>query len=202
MQRDKIIIVFSFIAALAMLATALYYHVDVASVTKAPQAQKAPVQTTQAMPSGAMDMSKLFGSEDVDPALSKRAGELMMKMQENPNDPQVTIDLSLLFLEAQDYVASLNFATRASTLDPSNATAAYLKAVAHSQLGEIESAIKEFNRSLSLNENPATHFGLAVLYKYNANDAAMAKSHLEKALQMPNLTEDMKGRITNELKGL
>ncbi len=205
MLRNKLVIAFALVGTALMIFTAGKYHFEQSSpqVVKAPQGMTMPPSDSQeGMPSGAMNMSNMFGNEDIDPAFAQRAGELMQRMQANANDPQVAIELAILFLEAEDYLGSLNFATRASMLDPTNANAAYLMAIAHSQLGEYNEAVAEFNRSLALNETAATHYSLAIVYKYNLNNNEMAKIHLEKALNTPDITEEIKGFVNTELENL
>ncbi len=204
MQRTKSILILAIVATLMILATAMNYQVNSrnnhASGTQAPSGMQMP-PAGMGGNTNAMSMSKLFSSETVDPALVDRAGELMQAMQQNPNDPDVSIELALLFSQAGDYLAMLNFANRAATLAPLDPKTAYLKAIAHSQLQEVDEAILEFERSLSLANMPETHYSLAVLY-LNNNQNAKAKEHFNLALKADNLTADLKELIHSALTGL
>lgn len=233
MQRTKSLLLLISIGLIALLATAMHYQVSHKSLSSAQQTiQQMPPQNTGQFPEnipegmqkaleqgmqmppanmGAnsqaqapqMGMSKLFG-ENVDPALATRAGELMQQMQTNPNNPETLVELAMLFSEAEDYKAMLNFANRASVIDPSNPQIAYLIGMAYSQLGQNENAIEAFEFSLSLEESPVSLYALALLYLYTdaIKDKDKAQKYLEQALAIPNTSPDLKEQITQELEGL
>ncbi len=219
MQRSKSLMFLIGLGLGGILVTAMNYQISTQnnhSRTPVPQMQMPPQGMGQGMGGmqmppqgmgggqsmGAMNMSKLFNNPEVSQELATRAGELMRKMQTNPNDAEVLLELSFLFLEAEDYLAMLNFANRASVLDPMNAKAAYFAGIAHSQLQEFDQAIQQLERSLFLQEEPATHQNLASIYLYNLDKKEKAKEHFEKALQFPQIPEDLKTKIEEELKKL
>ncbi len=207
MQRNKSILILAILGTVMILITAMNYQVNhrnshTMGATQAPSGmQMPPNMGSMGGGSGAMNMSKLFSDENTDPALIQRATELMQAMQNNPNDPDVSIELALLFSQAEDYLAMLNFATRAATLAPADPKTAYLKAIAHSQLMEVDEAIAEFERSLSLANMPETHYSLGVLYM-NTNQSAKAKEHLNLALKANGISEELKELVHKALTGL
>ncbi len=195
------------IGLIAILATSIYYELSSRGFSMSFQSSEMTDNSTAQMPpsnapSAPMNMSAMFTKEDIDPEMAKRAGELMMKMQENPNDIDTLLELSLLFYQAEDYLAMLNFANRAAALAPMNARAGYFAGIAHSQLGEFNESAQAFERSLSLQENPSTRYSLAVLYIYNLNDKEKARMNLEEALKSTMLQEGLKSKIEAELAGL
>ncbi len=202
MQRNKSILILAIVGTIMIVLTAMNYQVNsrnnhTAGTTQAPSGMQMP-NNMGGMGSG---MSKLFSDEDTDPALIERASELMQALQTDPNNPDVCIELALLFSQVGDYNAMLNFATRAATLAPADPKTAYLKAIAHSQLMEADKAIAEFERSLSLENMPETHYSLGVLYM-NTNQGAKAKEHLNLALKANGISEDLKELVHQALTGL
>ncbi len=209
MIARKITLLMMSLSMLAIAGTAIYYHADLGAFVQDKEIAMTQTMPPEGMGSGMenssamnemMNMSAMFG-KDVDPEFSKKAGELMQKMQAEPNNADTLLDLSLLFFEVEDYVAMLNFSSRANTIDPMNARAAYLSAIAHSQLGEVDEAIAAFERSLAIDANPSTLYSLAILYKYNKDNAAKSSELLQKALEIPNLDANLKANIEKELAG-
>ncbi len=221
MKSTKFTLIFMMAGLFAILATAVYYHFDLGSLANTKVTANSNGGTSnlvvmedgtemqmppQGMGGGSdnpmMNMSALFNKADVDPEMATRAGELMQKMQADPQNPEVLIELSLLFFEAEDYLAMLNFANRASALSPTSAKAAYLSGIAHSQLGEPAEAAAAFERSLALEENAATRYSLAIIYIYSLNDKEKGKAHLDTALTLPSLDDSLKSAIEKELAGM
>ncbi len=146
-----------------------------------------------------MSMSKLFSNPDVPQEFANRAGELMMKMKENPNNVDTLLDLAFLFYEAQDPLGTLNFANRASTIDPINAEAAYFAGVAHAQLNEPKEAVAAFERSLMTKNSAQTRYNLALVYIHALNEVDKGKEELQKSLQAPDINDELKTMIEKEL---
>ncbi len=211
MNARKLTLFFMLLGMIAIAATTIYYHFahDMVQETKMqmPPSNEMGGMNETTMPSNEggmsnmMNMSSMFNKE-VSEEFSNKAGELMQRIQAEPNNPEVFLELALLFFEAEDYVGMLNFSTRASTIDPMSAKAAYLSGVAYSQLGEAAEAAMAFERSLVLEEMPATRYSLSILYIYNLDNKEKAKEHLQKALEFPNLDEVLKASIEKELAGL
>ncbi len=150
----------------------------------------------------AMNMSKLFSDPNVSQELSQRAGELMMKMKEDPQNVENLLDLAMLFYDAKDPIGTLNFAQRASVLDPLNADASYLTGLAHAQLNEADKAIEAFDRSLISRDSAQTRYNKALVYMHALNDKEKAKAELTKALTLPDMSSELKTAIEQELSGL
>ncbi len=217
MNTKNITISLMMAGLLAMVATAGVYHYNKLNPpqSSAPSMEQMLAmqesqnnQSAQMPPQGMgsdsgmsapMNMSSLFSAENPDPALVEQAASLMMSMQEDPNNVETLLALSMTFYQANDFLAMLNFANRAAVLAPANELAPYYAGIAYSQLGENENAVMSFERSLANNNSPETRYNLAILYIYNLDDSESAKIHLEQALQSPNLDPALKELIEAEL---
>ncbi len=225
MNSRKIILVVFFIAIAGIIASVVNYSIE-ANTSKQvatkipmnsqempdeiPQAMKEAMQK-QGMGSGMsssngsmnmMNMSQLFSNPDVSQEFATKAGDLMMKMKEDPNNVENLLDLARLFYEAKDPIATLNFANRANTIDPLSADAAYLVGVAHAQLNEPSEAVAAFERAIKIKDSAEARYNLGIVYLHALNDKEKAKIELEKALAMPELPAELKQMIEKELSGI
>ncbi len=231
MNTRKIILAVFFLAVCGIVYSVVQYTIETNSKKTAMQRQViAPAINTESMPEeipqamkeamskmgasgqsaemgnsstmSAMNMSKLFSDPNVSQELSQRAGELMMKMKEDPQNVETLLDLAMLFYDAKDPIGTLNFASRASVIDPLNADASYLSGLAHAQLQEADKAIEAFDRSLLSKNSAQTRYNKALVYIHALSDKANGKAELEKALALPDVTDELKKAIDKELSGL
>jgi len=124
----------------------------------------------------------------------------MDTLSKNPNDVDILIDASQLFLKHNDIQTATYFLQRATTAAPSNAEAAYLYGAALNKNFNSEETAQQWERSLGIQENPVVRYELALLYRYQLNQPELAKQYLEKALSFPKLDSTLKGNIQRELK--
>ena len=68
--------------------------------------------------------------------------------------------------------------------------------------GKYAEAAESLERSLSMQDNPAARFSLAVLRIYHLNDKTAGRAQLEAALKSPDLTGDLKKLVETELAKL
>ena len=116
--------------------------------------------------------------------------DLMQKMQANPNDPDALLDLADMFIN------------RAAVAVPSDARPPFYLGVLKERQGKYAEAAESLERSLSMQDNPAARFSLAVLRIYHLNDKTAGRAQLEAALKSPDLTGDLKKLVETELAKL
>lgn len=197
----RIIIIMISLGVIAMLGASLKYRLeDHPLVTAiAPQAARQALPGENGDPKQGLDaMAEAMQNDPEQAAMIA----LMQKMQANPNDPDTLLDLSDLFIRRGDLERAESFINRAAVAAPSDARPPFYLGVLKERQGNYAEAADSLERSLSMQDNPAARFSLAVLRIYHLNDRAAGKAQLEAALQAPDLTEELKTLITEELAKL
>ena len=128
--------------------------------------------------------------------------DLMQKMQANPNAPDALLDLADMFMRRGDLERAENFINRAAVAVPSDARPPFYLGVLKERQGKYAEAAESLERSLSMQDNPAARFSLAVLRIYHLNDKPAGRAQLEAALKSPDLTGDLKKLVETELAKL
>jgi tetratricopeptide (TPR) repeat protein len=124
----------------------------------------------------------------------------------NPDDAEVHFLLGLTYFNLQEYAQAKEFFNRAKELDSGRAGAVHhnLGVLAY-QLGEMETALQEFQSALDIDPNdPDTHYQLGATYlvmafpmgalEPNAEQLAQAQTEFESALDLaPDKPEALVG---------
>lgn len=200
----RIMVIMLSLGVAAMLGASLKYRFGDHPLVKqiAPQAARpaatAPGTAGGDAPQGMDAMAEAMRNDPEQAAMI----ELMQKMQANPNDPDALLDLSDLFLRRGDLERAESFINRAAVAAPSDARPSFYLGVLKERQGKYAEAAEALERSLSIQDNPAARFSLAVLRIYHLDDKAAGRAQLEAALNAPNLTDDLKKLIDAELAKL
>ena len=117
----------------------------------------------------------------------------------NPNDVQALVSTSDIFLKHNEIQGSKYFLEKATIVAPSDAHIAYIYGQTLTKNFESEEAAKQWERSLSIQDNPHVRLDLARLYRYQLNQPELAKESLKKALTLPNLSSSLRNEIQREL---
>lgn len=117
----------------------------------------------------------------------------------NPNNVQILVDTSNIFLQHNEIRSAQYLLERATVAAPSDAKVAHLYGLTLSKNFESEKAAQQWERSLSIQDNPRVRLDLALLYRYQLNKAELAKQNLEKALALPNVNSTLRKEIQREL---
>lgn len=139
-------------------------------------------------------------SNDGKPEEKQAVLNSMQKIALDPNDVDAMLILAQTFLNHNEINGTQVFAERAMVTDPSNPEAPYLLGVVFSKKGDFNGALKQWTHALKLQPTAKTHYALAILYRYQLNNAADAKKHLNLANKIPNVDEKLKKHIIDELK--
>ena len=118
----------------------------------------------------------------------------------DPNNVGALVSAADAFAQHNDIQSATFLLQRATTSEPSNAHVAYLYGAVLNKNFDSEATAQQWERSLSLEENPRVRYELALLYRYQLNQADLAKQYLKKALTAENIDSALKGNIQRELK--
>ena len=123
---------------------------------------------------------------------------LMQKMKDNPNDVDTLLELATLFAEQGDNDGARSMAERALVAAPSDHRPPYLLGVILSRTGAWDEAAKYLERSISLKDDAATRYSLAVIYRYHLHQEDKARTNYETAARIcedPTLASMIKAEL-------
>ena len=170
----------------AILVVSFLYKVKNPSMTKhlrMPGADNAMGQGEQ----GGQTMSELRG--------------LMARMSEEPDNPQVQVELGHMFMSMGAWNKSLVFLDRAVELDPDNLDALRGQGMAFFEMGRRNESAKSLARVVEL--NPADEvalYNLAVLQKYYQDKGEEARANFKRVLELTNPGEELHESAKKELE--
>ena len=126
-------------------------------------------------------------------------GQLMARLQREPDNVDLLLDISTLFLDNQGYDQAKNFLTRAVLTDPTNLDARMMLGRCLYLQDNVEGAARAFEDILALQPYAPAMINLGILYKHHLNRAAEAKAIFEKILQTPGVDEELTAKARQEL---
>ena len=142
------------------------------------------------------------GQDEARKSAMQGIGELMQKLQHDPNDVSAMIQLAERFVKEKNWGPAENFARRAVVGAPANPQPLYLLGVIlHSQGNHAEAATC-LERVVSLHDEPSVRYSLGVLYARYLQDPARGGQHLRAALAQPGLPDGLAETIRAELDAL
>lgn len=206
--------------ALIFAASFIYRmnHTLVRKMVPNPAHEHGNEQAQQSMPPGMGSMppempgSGSMGGQTMPPAMPGsgmgqngegmgQIRELMQKMKESPNDPDVLIGISKQFLAMGDASSAGNFLQRALVADPSNIEAMTLLSMVRFDNQEYEESARLLERLVTLDPDNATHFyNLGMVEKHFLDNPEKGRQDLETALRLAGEGTDMSQRIAKELE--
>lgn len=125
--------------------------------------------------------------------------ENMGKLQNDPNNPALLLDLGEHFLQSGNFDKAELFLERGSKADPDNARIWHLLGLAQYRLEKYDRAALSFEELIKHDRNGPNLYSLAVLYKYFLNSPEKARVLFEQALALPGLDDKLKEKIKEEL---
>ncbi len=181
----------------AMLYAALDYRfshgslVEDLATASTPQAGRdAPAEA----PEPSMGMGFALSEKQTDDL-----GKLMARLQAEPKNPDLLIEIGGLFMEAKEWDRARFFLSRAVVSAPADTRPRYMLGISLFRLGNAQEAATVFEDLLELRDEPAARFNLAVLYKYHLNRREDAKKQLEAIVASPDTDADMIAQAKAEL---
>ena len=125
--------------------------------------------------------------------------QLMRKAGDNPDDPQVQLQLAIMLLQEGNLDEAEVFLNKAQVLDVNNADVPYLKGYIANVRKDYPKAASLMEESLKLQDRVEVRTSAGTLYRYYLNDIPKALAHWQKALENPNITPAQKAQIEAEI---
>ena len=144
--------------------------------------QKAPASVAQKASGG--DAMRSMMEQGGDSPQGQAIMGLMQKMKDNPNDVDTLLQLSSLFAEQGNAEGAKEMAQRALVAAPSDHRPPYLLGVLLSREGNWAEAASQLERSISLKDDAATRYSLAVIYRYHLKQEDKARANYETAARI------------------
>ncbi len=183
-KRARPLILTLALCLLFILITSLMFRLSSNSLVKMP----APAQP--------VEMSETLSKMGMSPEVAS----LMQSLQRNPNDPVTLLSMVEVYLQQSDFSGAQNFVNRALMAAPADPEPQYYQGIIQAQLGQNTEAAESLERALKLGDTASTRFSLGILYIYSLGEKEKGITHLKAALFLPDITQEMRGLIEEELK--
>lgn len=125
---------------------------------------------------------------------------LMQAVGRKPHDIQIILKLSESLLKKNQLEPAANFAKRAHLENPKAFEPLYLLGIILHRQGQYQEAKSKLVEALSLKDDAACRYSLAILYCYYLRQKDLGIAQLKAALKAPNLKDDLKQTLELELK--
>lgn len=135
----------------------------------------------------------------------KQADELtvlMKKLQTNPNDADALMEIGDTFLMAGDWQRADVFLTRAVLSRPGDIRPRYMLGISQYQQKKMDDAAGTFEELLTIKEDPAALYNLAIIYKYHLNNRSRASELLQKILDSSEADVDTVEKSKKEMQDM
>jgi len=143
------------------------------------------------MPGGPMGMAGV----DMD-----QLRALMSKMKDNPNDPQVLLELANTFMMMQAWDKSLEFVNSAAKIAPENPEVYRAMGMVRFELKQYDEAKKAFDTLLKKNPDDVLgHYNLGILLKHYMKNPAEGDAHFRRVVQLNPKDQDVLKSAQEEL---
>ncbi len=162
-----------------------------------PLVHRKTASTAQTAP--ATDAVRNMTEQGMDSSEEQAIMNLMQKMKENPHDADTLLELAGIFAEQGNAEGAKDMVERAVVAAPSDHRAPYLMGVILAREGNWTEAASQLERSLSLKDDAATRYSLAVIYRYHLQQEDKARENFETAARICN-DESLSAMIRTELE--
>lgn len=184
---QKLLILLVGLGLMLMLGTTVYQRLTSPSLVS----QGVPKMAQQA----AMDMGGMPEGLNQDSEL----GRLMRMVGEQPNNPDMLMDLGVTLISQGKFQEAGMFLERARAMDVNNADIPYyLGYVAH-KLNNHEQAVTLMEESLRLSNRAEVQFSVANVLRYFLHDEARALDHITQGLAAPDCTEQQRAQYSQQI---
>jgi len=126
--------------------------------------------------------------------------ELMRKMEENPNDPKVLVELANTFMMMQAWDKSLEFLTMAEKAAPGEVDVHRAMGMVRFERKEYDLAQKSFDIVLKKDPNDVlAHYNMGILLKHYMKKPAEGDAHFRRVVQLNPKDPDVLKSAQEEL---
>ncbi len=143
-----------------------------------------PLIRQRAAQTAAADAPRSMMEQGAESPQGQAVMSLMQKMKDNPNDVDTLLEIARIFAEQGDNEGAKSMAERALVAAPSDARPPYIMGVLLSREGSWDEAAKQLERSISLKDDAATRYSLAVIYRYHLKQENKARENYEIAARI------------------
>ena len=141
------------------------------------------LREVQARSATAVAASSAPAADTANNSVNAAAAPLLQKLQADPNNPDLLVNLGNVYYDAQQYPAAVGYYARALHLKPGDADVRTDMGTAYWYMGNADRALAEFNQALSDRpNNPNTLFNLGLVKLQGKRDAAGAIADWNKLL--------------------
>lgn len=180
------------IGLVLILITAVIYRLSHPNLTVAlerpPQQQQQPASSS-AEHGGEQDMSAVR--------------DLMVKMRENPDNPEVLKALGREFMHMQAWEQAKGFLERAVMNAPSDVEALMMLGVNLFNMQNHQEAAEQFELVLSLDpDNVMARYNLGIINKYGLDNPDKARDYFNQVLESDNVSDQIREQAAAELQDL
>ncbi|MDR2489338.1 MAG: tetratricopeptide repeat protein [Desulfovibrio sp.] len=190
------------VAALTAMSTTFLFKTKPSLIKETINRGIAETQQNQA-PSPPDGKILALPAEKESPAVSEeQAGELMdlmRKLQTAPNDADVLYRIGDIFIASQDWRRAEVFLNRATLSRPQDIKPRYLLGISQYQQNKFVAAAQSFEELISLKEDPAAMYNLAIIYKYHIGKNTEAEALLRKVISSSEADADTVSKAKTEL---
>jgi len=125
---------------------------------------------------------------------------LMAKMQENPNDPKVLLELANTFMMMQAWDKALEFVTLAEKAAPGNMDVQRASGMVRFERKEFDLARKAFEVVLKKEpDDVLAHYNMGILLKHYMKKPAEGDAHFRRVVQLNPKDQDVLKSAQEEL---
>jgi len=125
---------------------------------------------------------------------------LMQKVQQNPNDPQVLLELSNTFMMMQAWDKALEYVTQAAKAAPDNMDVYRAMGMVRFERKEYDQARKAFDLVLKkAPDDVVAHYNLGILLKHYMKKPAEGDAHFRRVVQLGTADPDVLKSAQEEL---
>ena len=124
---------------------------------------------------------------------------LMQSVAQNPNDLKLILQLAETLMRAEQWEPALNFAKRAQSVDPKAFEPVYMQGIILHRQGRYAEAASKLEEALNIRDDANCRYSLGILYCYFLNAKDIGQRHLIAALEIPDITLELKATIEKEL---
>ena len=117
---------------------------------------------------------------------------LTQKLQANPNDAKILLELSKYFIELCEWKQAEYFLLHALIVEPSNPDILYLLGITQYNQGEYIDAVNSFKKVLIIEPDPSAQYSLGLLYLYYLDEKNQGLQYLQHVIDNPKSTPEMK----------
>lgn len=132
------------------------------------------------------------------------AGPLLEKLKSDPNNIALLMQIGAVYHSAHQFKDAATYYGKAVQADPRNVEAHTKLAISLFRSGDIDPAIAELNRALSLDpKNPNALFNLGMIRLQGKNDSKGALAAWQKLLKLnPQLDPERKAQVQKLMAGV